>query len=67
MTVIELTEEDAAKFVKFMEYYDMFNLLLRSNVFEQKRATIALNFDHNGILKSIQRADFLFTDKFDTK
>lgn len=64
-TVIEMTEEDIEKFKQFMEHYDVFSLLLAAHVFEQKKATIALNFDHNGILKSIQRADFLYSSQYD--
>lgn len=66
MTVIEMTEADIEKFKVFMEHYDKISLMVEAGVFEQKKATIALNFDHTGALKSIQRADFLFTSQFDT-
>lgn len=60
------TDDTAKKFLLFQKYFDIFNVLLENNIFEQKKATIALNFDHNGILQSVQRADFLYTKKFST-
>lgn len=66
MTIIEMTDQDIEKFKVFMEHYDKISLMLEAGVFDQKKATIALNFDHLGQLCSIQRADFLFTSQFDT-
>lgn len=63
MTVIELTESDIVKFKAFMQHYDLFSLLLEHGVFDQKSATIALHFDHNGTLKTIERKDFLYYPK----
>lgn len=60
-TVIHLTDADAEKFLLFMEHYDKFTVLLEAGVFNQKKCTIALNIDHNGVLNSIQRADFLYS------
>lgn len=60
---IYISEEDARHFVLFQKHYEVFKALLESKVFEQKKATIALNFDHEGVLQSIQRADFLYTKK----
>lgn len=64
-TIINLSDEDAEKFMQFMKHYDTFVVMLNAGVFDQKKATIALNFDHKGNLKSIQRADFLYTQNFD--
>lgn len=60
-TIVHLNEADAQKFMLFMEHYDKFSLLLEAGVFDQKKCTIALNIDHNGVLTSIQRADFLYS------
>lgn len=64
-TIVQLSDEDALKFMQFMEHYDAIRVLIEAKVFEQKKATIALNFDHNGVLKSVQRADFLYSSNFD--
>ena len=61
MTVIELSEADIEKFKLFMEHYEKIAVLLDADVFNQKKCTVALNFDHNGTLNSVQRADFLYT------
>lgn len=60
-TIIYLTDEDAVKFSLFMKHYEKISLLIESGAFEQKNGTIALNFDNNGELKTIQRADFLYS------
>lgn len=54
------------QFMVFQQHYDVFKVLLDNSVFGQKKATISLNFDHNGILQSIQRNDFLYSRKFDS-
>lgn len=64
-TIVELTTKDAERFMQFMRHYDKFAVLLESGFFEQKKATIAVNIDHNGDIKSIQRADFLFSAMHD--
>lgn len=66
-TVIQLTDEDAAKFVLFMKHYDMISTLVEKGVFEQKKAAITLHFDHNGTLQTIQRADFMYSKQFEGK
>lgn len=63
-TTIILTNEDAEKFKKFVKYYDVFDLLLRKKVFEQKSASISLNFDHLGKLQTIQRQDLLYSSRY---
>jgi len=64
-TVIQLTEEDAAKFVLFMKHYDIISVLIEKGVFEQKKAAITLHFDHNGVLQTLQRADFMYSKQFE--
>lgn len=62
---IYLTEPDAEKFMLFQKYYSEFMLLVEKGVFDQKNAAISLHFDQNGILQTIQRADFLYSRKHD--
>jgi len=64
---IFLTEEEALKFAKFQKYYTEFMLLIDRGVFDQKNGAITMHFDHNGILQTIQRADFLYSRKHDDK
>lgn len=60
---IYVPDEDATKFLLFQQYYDPFTVLVDNNVFEQKSATILLDFDHLGILQSVRRNDFLYSRK----
>lgn len=60
------TDETARKFLLFQEYFEVFNLMLEKKVFEQKKAAVTLHFDHNGTLQVIERADFLYSRKFDS-
>lgn len=62
---IYITDDDATKFMLFMEHYDLFVLLLEKGVFEQKKAAITLHFDHLGELQTIQRADFMYSKQFE--
>lgn len=64
---IFLTPEEAEKFVQFQRYHELFNLLLEKRVFDQKGAAITLHFDPGGELRTIQRADVLYSHsaKFD--
>lgn len=63
--IIELSEEDAVKFVLFMKHYDVISVLIDKGVFDSKKAAITLHFDHNGILQTLQRADFLYSKQFE--
>lgn len=64
---IFLAPLEAEKFIEFQKYYELFNFLLDKKVFEQKGASIVLNFDHLGNIGSITRSDVLYlsTKKFD--
>ena len=63
---VYLPDEDAKKFLLFQEHYDLFSLLLERGVFEQKKASVILDFDHTGMLQSIRRNDFMYSRQFDT-
>lgn len=62
-TVIYLSPLDVEKFMLFQKYYELFSTLLEKGVFEQRSAMVSLNFDHQGTLQTIQRADFLYSRK----
>jgi len=59
-TVIYLTPIDANLFLEFQRHYEIFNLLIEKNVFNQKGAAITLHFDNQGLIKTITRADVLY-------
>jgi len=62
---VYLADEDAQKWMLFQEHYELFCLLLKRGVFNQKNAAISLHFDQDGLLSTIQRADFLYSRKHD--
>lgn len=62
-TVIYLSPLDVEKFMLFQKHYELFSTLLEKGVFEQRSAMVSLNFDHQGTLQTIQRADFLYSRK----
>lgn len=62
---IYVLDDEAKKFIVFQQYYKPFNILIKSNVFDQKNATILLDFDHEGELKSVRRHDILYSERFD--
>ena len=60
---VYIPDADATKWLLFQQYYEPFTLLAERHVFEQKNATILLDFDHLGILQNIRRNDFLYSRK----
>lgn len=62
---VYLADPDVHKWMLFQQYYDPFTLLIDRHVFEQRNATVSLDFDHLGILQTIRRNDFLFSRKHD--
>lgn len=58
---IFLTPIDAELFKKFQKHHMLFKFLIEKGVFDQKNASIMLNFDNNGDIGSIERHDLLFT------
>lgn len=61
-TLLYLDDYQAGQFVLFQKYFIPFNLLCDSKVFEQKAATIILNIDKEGTIKSIVRTDLLYSN-----
>lgn len=62
VTII-LTTPEAVMFREYQKDYELFNLLKSHGIFNQKNASITLNFDHNGILQNIQRQDFIYSKR----
>ncbi len=62
---IYIPDEEAKKFLLFQQHYELFTLLLDKKVFEQKNASVILNFDHLGDLQTIERNDFLWSARHD--
>jgi len=60
-TTIFLSNIDAEKFKLFVLHYDTFSILLEKGVFNQRSASISLDFDHNAVLQNIRRNDLLFS------
>ncbi len=58
---ILLPENEAKKWILFQKYYDTFSILADQGILEQKNAAVTLHFDKNGILQTVQRADFLYS------
>jgi len=62
VTII-LTTPEAMQFREYQQDYELFNLLKSRGVFDQKNASVTLNFDHNGVLQTIQRQDFMYSKR----
>jgi hypothetical protein len=58
---IYIPDEDAKKFILFQKHYDLFTLLLDKGIFDQKNCAVTLHFDSGGVLKTIQRNDYLYS------
>lgn len=62
---VYMPDEKAKQFLAFQQYYEPISILLERKVFEQKNATISLFFDHQSVLQTVQRKDYVFSRKFD--
>lgn len=62
---VYMPDAEAQKFLLFKQYFEPFSLMVDKNVFGQKNALISLFFDHDAVLQTIQRKDYLFSRKFD--
>lgn len=58
---IFVPDEEAKLFIEFQKYYPIFRLLEEKGVFNQKNCAITLHFDNLGELRTIQRADVLYS------
>ena len=55
-----MENEDAKKFLLFQQNYDLFSLLVDKGVFSIRNGSATLNFDANGTITTISRADMLY-------
>lgn len=62
---IYIPDEEAKKFLLFQEYYDLFATMLEHGAFTVKNGSVTLHFDKQGKLKAINRADILYSSRFD--
>lgn len=62
---IFIPNAEAAKFLLFQRYYDTFMLMLDNNVFNVSNGSVTLHFDKKGVLKTINRADVLYSSRHD--
>ena len=56
-----MLDEDAKMFLQFQEHYEFFRLLIDRKVHQQKGAAITLHLDNKGVIRTITRADVLYT------
>lgn len=66
LITIELTTPEAIAFRTYQgerNDYELFVLLREQGVFNQKNASITLNFDSKGELQNIQRQDFIYSKR----
>jgi len=62
---IYIPDEEAKKFLLFQEYYDEFTLLVDAGVFKIRNGSAVIHFDKKGDIKAINRADILYSARFD--
>jgi len=60
-----IPDEDAKKFLLFQEYYDIFTTMVEHGAFKVKNGSVTMHFDKRGGLKAINRADILYSSRFD--
>ena len=60
---VYLPDEEVKKFMIFQEFFEPISILVQNHVFEQKNATILLDFDKDGVIRSVRRQDFLYTSR----
>lgn len=65
INVVPMNDEDARKLAIFLENYDKITVLIKAGFFEQKKANIIINIDHNGKIQNVKREDFLYSAAFD--
>jgi hypothetical protein len=62
---VYLSDSEAEQFILFRKYYDVFSILTKKKVFDQKGAAITLHFDASGVLKNVTRSDVLYDSRVD--
>jgi len=64
---VYVPDSEAKLFLLFKEHQDIITLLLEKDVFKQKNAAITLNFDHKGMVQTIERRDWLYNVRHESK
>lgn len=67
MQKIELNDQDAEKFLKFIEHYDTFSVLLDRGVFNVKNGSVVMDFDKNGTMQTIRFTGFMYSKRHEDK
>lgn len=62
-TAIYLTDEDVKLFVKFRQFQDDFQKMIKGGCFQFSNGCAIIHRDSNGILKNIEIKTFTFTRK----
>lgn len=57
---VEMTEDEASRFIAYQQYHDIFNVLLDNGVFDTKNGSVVLHFNFQGQLMKIDRNQILF-------
>lgn len=60
-TLVYLDDETAGKFVLFQRYFIPFGVMVESNFFEQRAATLVTRIDKDGKIRDISRTDLLYS------
>lgn len=60
-----IPDEELQKYLIFKANYNEICLLIEKGVFKQQSAAVTLNFDHKGVLQTVERRDFLFNRRFE--
>lgn len=56
---VYLTKEDAAKFVLFLKYYEVFNIFLERDIFAIQNGNVTINF-HDGVASKITKEEIVY-------
>ncbi len=62
---ILIPEQKSKKWLLFNQNYETFSIMLDKGVFNVKNGNVVLHFDNNGMLQTIERADILYSKRFE--
>lgn len=62
---VDLTTYDAMLFKKFCQYYNQFQFMIDSGMFEIKRGHATVNFGNQGEISSINKTQYVYPSKLD--
>lgn len=61
---VYVADEDVSKWMLFQQYYSPFSVLVSAGVFSVRNGSVSLHFDREGVLKTINRADILYSERY---